>query len=257
MRCPVGRPRYHTSLRFSISSCKDSGRITPTVPKWWDDDGGIQTLWLLRGRTDLHLANRMRYTGVAHVPAYAVAATNAVARQAGLIPFSVYRGAWNCWERYLECEIPRMCMSEYMALLVSFADDTTRPEQSNPPKRELHHIEWLRRKYAKVDTGNELRKLIARRPASERVPGVDITPQMMIVAIVRHMEDYPYVFPALTVEYAEGRDTANVSLGINVTAEEKASFDAATKFDRGFPSNVVNEPSPMAASGGGSSTVGN
>ncbi|KAB5517341.1 hypothetical protein GE09DRAFT_1294435 [Coniochaeta sp. 2T2.1] len=200
------------------------------VPKWWDDDGSIQTQWLLRALTDLHLANKVRYTGVAHVPAYSVAATNAAARQAGLIPFSVYRGAWNY--------------------------DTTRPEQSNPPERDLHHIEWLRRRYAKVDTGDELRKLIARRPASERVPGVDITQQMMIVAIVRHMEGYPYVFPALTVEYAEGWDTANVSLGINVTAEERARFDAVTKFDRGYPSNVVKEPSPMAASGGGPSTVG-
>ncbi|THU97164.1 Aldo/keto reductase [Dendrothele bispora CBS 962.96] len=209
---------------------------------WWDWDTSIKEV--MDGLHRLVLDGKVLYLGISDTPAWIVSQANQYAECQGKTPFSIYQGKWSVLDRSFERDIIPMARMNGMALapwgvigggrLRTDEEERVR-EESGERGRTTYGVDWKR-------TEDEKRICQALEKVANEI-GVE---SIRAVAIAYVMQKTPYVFPIIGSRSVESFKENLEALNISLTPEQVQSIENAdTKFDLGFPHNMVGDGSTI------------
>ncbi len=209
---------------------------------WWDYSTSVPEV--MHSLNDLVVEGRVHYLGVSDTPAWIVSKANEYARAHGLRPFVVYQGWWSAATRDMERDILPMCMTEQMGVTPWGA--LGRGSFKTKEQREKRDG----RDYGATPSDKELKLSEALEKIANRKGTI-----MTSVALAYVMHKQAFVFPIVggrTVEHLKSNIEA---LGLMLTQEDLEEIEAAEPFDRGFPHDLVGQPTHRSGAMTGDAVV--
>ncbi|KIK68354.1 hypothetical protein GYMLUDRAFT_154023, partial [Collybiopsis luxurians FD-317 M1] len=209
----------------------------------WDLHTSVEEI--MDGLHNLVIAGKILYLGISNAPAWLVVKANDYARAHGKTPFVVYQAPFSILKRDIEREILPMCQHEdlagialtlYFVLAAGHIRTTAEEEQrraSGEQGRQGSFFGSWERTQEEVKVCDALEKLAAEIGVKS----------ITSIAIAYVLHKAPYMFPIIGGRKVEHLLSNIEALDISLSKEQMEYLDNLQPFDRGYPLNVLGDPS--------------
>ncbi|KAF9078594.1 arylalcohol dehydrogenase [Rhodocollybia butyracea] len=196
----------------------------------WDMHTSVEEI--MDGLHALVLAGKILYLGISNAPAWVVVKANDYARSNGKTPFVVYQAPYSILKRDIEREILPMCQHEGIALTLYFVLAAGHIRSTTEEEKRRASGEQGRQ-------GSLIFGSWERTPEEVKMSVKNIT--ALAIAYVLHKA--PYLFPIVGGRKVEHLQSNMEALDISLSKEQMDYLDSLQPFDKGYPLNVLGDPS--------------
>ncbi|KAJ3768104.1 aryl-alcohol dehydrogenase, partial [Lentinula raphanica] len=206
----------------------------------WDMHTSVEEI--MDGLHNLVVAGKVLYLGISNAPAWLVVKANDYARSTGKTQFVVYQAPYSILKRDIEREILPMCQHEGIALTLYFvlaaghirttAEEEKRRSSGEQGRQGNFFGSW-ERSPEEVKVCDGLEKLAAEIGVKS----------ISALAIAYVLHKAPYMFPIIGGRKVEHLQSNLEALEISLTKTQMEYLDSLKPFDKGYPLNVLGDPS--------------
>ncbi|KAJ4490021.1 aryl-alcohol dehydrogenase [Lentinula aciculospora] len=206
----------------------------------WDMHTSVEEI--MDGLHNLVAAGKVLYLGISNAPAWLVVKANDYARSTGKTPFVVYQAPYSILKRDIEREILPMCQHEGIALNLYFvlaaghirttAEEEKRRASGEQGRQGFFFGSWER-------TSSEAAICDGLEKLATEIGVKSIS--ALAIAYVLHKA--PYMFPIIGGRKVEHLQSNLEALEISLSKAQKEFLDGLQPFDKGYPLNVLGDPS--------------